>query len=102
MDAQQAPSAASQMPYKVKGECVLPFRRNRLPERENLNTPDLMVHEPGAASQGSAAFFRPPLTPFVPAHRIGAHRKLPAPPMQLDRLASSGADNVYGLTEHPH
>ena len=102
MDSQQAPSAASQMPYKVKGEGALRFRRGSLPERENLNPPDLMVHEPGAASQWSAAFFRPPLTPFIPAHRIGAHRILPAPPMQLVRLASGGADNVYGLTEHPH
>lgn len=61
-----------------------------------------MVNQASSAAKGGAAFFKPPLAPFVPSNRFVGDRVLRSFPLDFPRLACVSAANSDRFTEQPH
>jgi hypothetical protein len=103
MDPQEPPTAAPEMPGEVQGQGLYRLRfPTRSAGRKDLDAPNLMVHQSGTAAQRRAAFFCPPLAPFIPADRFRTYQIGPPRPHQAPGFTVRGAIDIHGFAEHTH
>ena len=96
MDTDQSPAIGIHLMGKIQGADLGPA------VQPCLNTPDFMVHQPGAPAPLCAQFFRPPFAAFIPTHRFCDNPVAPALPPQPQRLSGRGTNNVDSFTENTH